>query len=321
MSGATTANGAIVSRRNRATWPRACPVGTAEEEGAGQGDGQGCVAGAVHGVQLDQPGQAALARPAGGGVAAHPPGTRPAAAAQRPPGAPGAAAGCRGERGVGRSPPTRAGRRPCRGRHRGPAGPAASVPCRSSCPVGDAAGGCSCPGSRNRPRASGSTRPSATRLSRQRSRWAVVGEPGGGQRRARCTGRCAARSTASSAPAHLPVGAVPGLPAARRARRTAGRPAAPPRAQVARPGSRAQRGERAVQTRAPSSITATFQVAAVAAVVRAAAGSASVGSAAVRRGRRQGAPARRPGPAPGARWCRPPRGARPKAKLATAAAV
>ena len=240
----------------------------AEEEGAGQGDREGRVAGAVHGVQLDQPGQAALARPAGGGVAAHPPGTRPAAAAQRPAAVPHARpAGCRGA--ATSCAPRRPRRvvRPCRGPHRGRAGPAASVPCGTSCPVGVAAGGRSCPGSRNRPRGSGSTRPSATRLSRQRSRWASSVSQRGGQRRG---GHGAvrgpqhreqrARGTCRSVPCQACPrrgGPVVGRPPGRAATRTG-----------PRRGHSPQRGERAVQTRAPSSITATFQVAAVAAVVR-----------------------------------------------------
>ena len=61
ISGATIANGSIVSPRNSATWPRASPRRDLEEQGAGQRDRHRGVAGGVERVQLDQPGEPGLA--------------------------------------------------------------------------------------------------------------------------------------------------------------------------------------------------------------------------------------------------------------------
>ncbi len=61
ISGATIANGSIVSPRNSATWPRAWSVGHLEEQRARQRDRHRRVAGAVERVQLDDPEQPAVA--------------------------------------------------------------------------------------------------------------------------------------------------------------------------------------------------------------------------------------------------------------------
>ena len=57
ISGATIANGSIVSPRNSATWPRAWPRRHLEEQRARQRDRHRGVAGGVERVQLDQPEQ------------------------------------------------------------------------------------------------------------------------------------------------------------------------------------------------------------------------------------------------------------------------
>ena len=102
ISGATIANGSIVSPRKSATWPRASSVGHLEEQRAGEADRDRRVAGGVEGVQLDEPGEPALAGALGVAgaaglavdVARRPRSARPGTpdpAARRRPGATGAA--------------------------------------------------------------------------------------------------------------------------------------------------------------------------------------------------------------------------------------
>ena len=79
MKGASSANGAIVSTRNSATWAAGL-VGGDREDRAGEADGQGGVAADVDEVQLDEPRQPALAGTRGAGEGAGPLGPRPAAA-------------------------------------------------------------------------------------------------------------------------------------------------------------------------------------------------------------------------------------------------
>ena len=62
ISGATIANGSIVSPRNSATCPRASPVGTWKNSVPASEIATRRVAGGVEGVQLDQPGEAAGVR-------------------------------------------------------------------------------------------------------------------------------------------------------------------------------------------------------------------------------------------------------------------
>ena len=115
------------------------------------------------------------------------------------------------------------------------------------------------------------------------------------------TGPSASRSTAMIRPRHCR--SVPAQACPRRGGPSyAGRPAAS-HAHRSATGQASQRGSRAVQTRAPSSITATAQVAAVALVV----GQQLGGQVALGAGHRRAAgtrPRRPPAPAPGARWCR-----------------
>ena len=129
-------------------------------------------------------------------------------------------------------------------------------------------------------------------------------------RRAGCgaPGPRLSRSTASSRPRHWRSVPAQACAAARRAvvRRIAGRA---PGAQVRDRAARRRPGSAAVHTSAPSSITATDQVAAVGVVRRAARDAATL---ALGPGHRRAPGTRRPraaGRAPGARWCRARRAA------------
>ena len=84
ISGATIAKGSIVRARNSATWPRASPVGTWKNSGAGERDRDRGVAGGVEGVQLDQPGEPEIAGALGARGPARLPAGVPAGAAGDP---------------------------------------------------------------------------------------------------------------------------------------------------------------------------------------------------------------------------------------------
>ena len=142
------------------------------------------------------------------------------------------------------------------------------------------------------------TRPSARQAEAGPGRAARAGRPRRGEARHRSTwpasrpgASSAARGTGPGAvaqlledgAAHLPVGAVPRLPPPRLARRGPGGRRRPTRTGRP-PGTRSHLGARAWQTRAPSSITATFQVADVGRVRRARSEAASADSAAVSAG-------------------------------------
>ena len=234
---------------------RAGLVGRDREDRAGEADGQGGVAADVDEVQLDEPRQPALAGPRGAGEGAGPLGARPATT----PGEAGAA-----DRGPAERPEglRRAGAHVVRVRG-GLRAPGRGASPAASCARGRAGGaahpgrltprGPVRPGRANRSPASGSTRPSSRgrRGSGRPAPRRARGELGAGR-----IGRLA--QGLEDGAAHLPVGAVPGLTAPDRP--VVCRPAGEQPGAAAATGQSSHRGARAVQTRAPSSMTATFHV-------------------------------------------------------------